>query len=104
MVIEVAPITALYLPAEQIPHVWVLVLYVPAGHIVTQELEPSAENRPASHGMHVALSVAPTIAEYVPATQSVHVDVAEVAYVPAAHGVHVEDPSTADVPGPHCMH
>jgi hypothetical protein len=104
VVIDVAPITALYLPAEHIPHVWEPVVYVPAGHDVAQELEPSAENRFVSHGMHVSIVLAPIVVEYVPAAQTVHVDVAVGEYVPESHGVHVDDPATAYVPASHCMH
>ena len=49
---------------------------------------PSTEYCPALHDRHTAAEVAPTVVEYFPAGQRVHVAAPAAEKVPAAHGLH----------------
>ena len=98
-----APIELRYFPAGQGVQAAVVPPevseYEPVGHSVQEDVTPvpGREYEPGGHGRHWFTSVAPVVAQYVPAGQSAQTAPRD-EYLPAAHTRNPDAPVLAKVP------
>jgi hypothetical protein len=92
------PVAILYLPATQPVHVPPSGPVKPALHVQAARAELGlGEMELAGHATQVAASVAATVVEYVPGTQSVHNALpVPILYLPVAHGAHTTPSGPVD--------
>ena len=91
--IFVAAITDEYVPARQFVHAIAAAADQEPGLQLVHVLEPAAEYEPELHDKQTFARLAPTVVEYWPAAQFVHVFAAEVSeYEPGEHCAHAVEP------------